>query len=485
MSRVLYLLLALLALLPGCRGTRSQFVALAPEDCPPRSTVTPAISVGPPPEIMQVEHSPPATSDAAPSFAESPAIHTAKEDGRSVAVPNPQGLGLMELTEQAYRTNPALAQAEARVRAARGEWLQAGLPPNPTTGYLASEMGNEGAAGQQGTFAGQEVVTAGKLDKNRAIAAAELTRAEQLLQATRRRIETDVRVAFYQALIAERRVAMAEQLGQIGDDAASTSMQLLEVGDISRAALLQSELEQQTARLAMQTATISHQQAWRTLAAVIGDPDLPMVPLEGSTDQLPPTLEWEEQLQRIARESPEVAMAIAQAERARRVVARECVEAVPNIDMQVSVQYDNATSDTVAGVQAGVTLPIWNRNQGGIRRAQAEVTQAERNVDRVALDLQQRLSETFREYSDALARAITYRTEILPRAEETLDIVRKGYPVDLGYLDLLTAQRGYSQAQLAYLDALGELWSSWARIDGMLLDGSLSTSMEEIERVDF
>ena len=40
------------------------------------------------------------------------------------------------------------------------------------------------------------------------------------------------------------------------------------------------------------------------------------------------------------------------------------------------VQYDNATEDTVTGVRVGLPLPIWNRNQGGIRQAQAELRQA-------------------------------------------------------------------------------------------------------------
>ena len=58
--------------------------------------------------------------------------------------------------------NPTLAQAAAQIAAAQGRHVQAGLYPNPVAGYMGSEMGNSGRAGQQGGFVSQEVVTAGK-----------------------------------------------------------------------------------------------------------------------------------------------------------------------------------------------------------------------------------------------------------------------------------------------------------------------------------
>ena len=59
--------------------------------------------------------------------------------------------------------------------------------------------------------------------------------------------------------------------------------------------------------------------------------------------------------------------------RAEAVLSRECAARVPNVDVQAGVQYDNATRDTIAGVQAGVPLPVFNRNQGNIRQAEAEL----------------------------------------------------------------------------------------------------------------
>jgi outer membrane protein, heavy metal efflux system len=89
----------------------------------------------------------------------------------------PPGMTLAELEETAVRCNPTIAQAAQRVEAARGRWVQAGLYPNPTAGYIGAEIGNEGRAGQQGSFVGQEIVTAGKLRLSRDVAQQEIRQA--------------------------------------------------------------------------------------------------------------------------------------------------------------------------------------------------------------------------------------------------------------------------------------------------------------------
>ena len=161
---------------------------------------------------------------------------------------------------------------------------------------------------------------------------------------------------------------------------------------------------------------------------------------------------------------------MAELSRTRRTLTRAYAEPVPDLNTQFMVQYDDSTDNTIGGIQVGIPLPLWNKNQGGIRQAQAEISVASQNIDRVALDLKSRLATTFRDYCKAHSQAETYATKILPRAEQTFDLVRLGYSRgEVGYLDLLTAQRTYTQTNLAYLDALNVLWQSHVKIDGLLL----------------
>lgn len=434
--------------------------------------VDPGESLAPPPVPPPATPSaPPAAADPAESLAQPPSVATAE----ALPAVEPDGVTIDNLQQMALANNPAVAQAAARVDALRGSWLQAGLWPNPLVGYTASEVGNEGRAGQQGGFAGQEFVTAGKLRLDRAVVAQQIEQAELFLIATRLRVTTDVRKASYAVLVAQRRVELTEELLRISGEAVQASKELQEAEEIPRAGLLQTEVEQQTAAILLQSARNVLTAAWQQLSATVGIA-LPVQHLAGDATLLPDALDWDEQLARVTAMSPEIGAAMAGIVQRQAALQRARVQPIPNVITEVIVQRDNATNYTIAGVTAGVPLPIWNRNQGGIRQAQADVAQATRNAARIELDLKQRLAVAYQSYSTARMQAETYTTTILPKAQQTLELVQRGYRLgELGYLDLLTAQRTFFQTNLAYLDALLVLWSSRIEIDGLLLTGSLAT----------
>ncbi|NLX96628.1 MAG: TolC family protein [Rhodopirellula sp.] len=388
--------------------------------------------------------------------------------------PSAPGMTLAELESIAERCNPTLAQAAARVQAARGEQLQVGLYPNPVVGYLGSEIGNEGRAGQQGGFIGQEIVTAGKLQLNRAVAGQEVRQAEFVWAAQRFRVLTDVRRGFYEVLVAQRTVELAQQLVGIGERGVETAEQLMKAKEVARTDVLQARIEADSAQILLQKAQNRYTGAWRTLAAVVGDPAMQPTPLAGNLQDDIVPFTWEDTLNRLLIESPQLAGAQAGVARARAALSREAAGRVPNVDLQAGVQYDNATQDTYTTVQVGVPIPVHNRNQGNIRKAQAELTAAQHEVRRVQLALRQQLAAVFEQYATAHQQVEKYNRDIMPNAEESLKLVSSGYRQgEFSYLMLLTAQRTYFQTSLAYLDALRDLRAAVAAIEGNLLGGSL------------
>ncbi|TWU22741.1 TolC family protein [Bythopirellula polymerisocia] len=465
----------LLALLAGCASAPSE-----PAVFPSVSTLPPVATL--PAEestIKLVDH-----NEETPLEVQQPSALLAEATPELLATPlveesSSDGLTVEAIEQLALANNPAVGQASAKVRALRGKYVQVGLPPNPTVGYAASEIGQDGLAGQEGAYAGQEFITAGKLDKNRAIVAAEIDKAEQIYRATQRRVLTDVRRSYYRALVAQQRIDTAHTLLHATGEAVKASQDLLDAEEIPLAGLLQTEVEQQNAEIVLRIAENELTAAWQQLSAVVGDLDLPPQKLVGDPKVLPGALDWDETLARITMLSPEMAAAMAELSRSRRALTRANVEPVPDVDTQFMLQYDNSTNYTIGGIQATIPLPLWNKNQGGIRQAQAEITVASQNIDRVALDIKNRLATTFREYSNARMQAETYAKEILPRARKTFDLVQRGYSLgEVGYLDSLAAQKTYIQTNLSYLDALGSLWQSYMKIDGLLLEGSLDQPAE-------
>ncbi|OHB85870.1 MAG: hypothetical protein A2V98_24875 [Planctomycetes bacterium RBG_16_64_12] len=383
-------------------------------------------------------------------------------------------MALAELEEMALQRNPTLAQAAARVEAARGNYVQVGLHPNPVAGYIGAEMGNEGRAGQQGGFLSQELVTAKKLQLNRSVASEEVRQAEYAWEMQRQRVLTDVRRSFYDVLVAQRTVELTEQLARLGEEGVKSVEALIRGKEVARGDLLQARIEADTANVLLERARNRYVAAWRNLAAVAGAADMAPGPLAGDVQDGLSQLTWEDTFSRLLAESPQLASAQAGVARAQAALSRQCAGRVPNVDLQGAVQYDNATQDTFATLQVGLPIPIYNRNQGNIRRAQAELLAAQRNVQTVRLALQQRLAVAFEQYTNARYQVDKYQHDILPNAEASLKLTNSGYRQgEYSYLSLLTAQRTFFQTNLTYLDALRDLRASATAIEGNLLSDSL------------
>ena len=405
-----------------------------------------------------------------PSAAQPSAGGTEADESSSLLRPTT----LDELETLALGNNPTLAQSRARIGAAEGQYIQGGLYPNPNVGYVAEEMGNSGHAGQQGLFVGQRIITAKKLQLNRETAAQGIEQAKWALQAQERRVLTDVRLAFYELLVARRTVQLQEQLLNIGR-AGVKSAEALQAGkEVGRADLLQARVEVEAAAIQLENAQNRHTAACRRLAAVVGVPDVDVSQVQGSLEAELQQLSWEDSLSRLLRESPEVAQAQAGVERARWALQRECAGRVPNIDTLASVRYDASTQNTIAGVSIGMPLQLFDRNQGNIRRAQAELIDAEQDVQRLELQLRNRLAATFQRYDNARQQVERYSQNILPTAKESLDLIVSGYRQgEFPYLTLLTAQRTYFRVNLTYLDSLRDLRTSTIVIEGQMLSGGL------------
>ncbi len=393
---------------------------------------------------------------------------------QSPAPEEPRTLTIADLEETALANNPSLAEAAHAVQALRGKYVQVGLYPNPVIGYTSEEVGDGGRGGQHGMFLAQQVVTADKLHWNQAVVRREIAMAEQDYQMQRLCVLNDTRVAAYEVLAAQRTVDLAERLVDIGEKAEQAAERLRNARELSRVDVLQARIEVNTARLERDNARNDHLAAWRRLAATIGTPDQEPIPLEDRLDVPLPELNWEDSLSRLLAGSPELARAHEAVQRAQFALGRACAGRVPDFEVEAGVHYDFGSQDPLVSANLAVPLRLYDRNQGNIARARAELAAARQSVQRVELSLTNRLAECFRRYVNARQQVDRYNRDILPDANDTLDLVRGGYAQgEFGYLEMLTAQRTFFRVHLDYVTALRDLWSAGARIEGMLLTGAL------------
>lgn len=395
------------------------------------------------------------------------------DDTDSTNAPNTRQNTLEEFEFLAVENHPTLKAAAARIKTVRHEEFQAGLGPNPQLGLFVQEMGVDGAAGLWGAYVQRNVVRGNKLGLSQRIKNREATVLELELESQILRIQTDVRAAFYRLLIAQQKYDLAAQLYEAQQNAILKSTQLFEGGETPKTDLLQTQLQAQKTMIILSNSEVAQINAWRELVAIVGSPDLPFRRVTGSLEPIAETITFEECIKHIKTQSPELLSAKAEAERVRSTIAREVAETVPNYQTNLSVGRDSSSNHFFTGFQFQVPLQICNQNQGNIAAARSRLVVAENNVHRIELSLTKRLAVEYQQYESASLQSELYATQLLPKARETLELLTAGYPEEVSFLQLLTAQQTIIDITLEYLDSLNLLWSSRLRIEGLLLDNSL------------
>jgi cobalt-zinc-cadmium efflux system outer membrane protein len=381
---------------------------------------------------------------------------------------------LQSFESLALQNNPTLRQAAAAVDADRGIYDQVGRYPNPQLGYLRSDSTGMGSQ-SQGVFVSQEFVTAGKLRKNRDIEAWDIQRLSWDAEAQRMRVLNDVKIRYYELLGAQQAMALSRDLEKIATNGYELTEQLNLAKQASRKDLLQAKVQMNTVRLNLREAEHRYDSAWGALAILIGKPELEHAPVMGELDAAVEELAWKDCWAKLEKNSPQMQAALARVQFTRSELARESVESIPNVNLQVVAERDRATNSSTASTLLSIPVPIFNRNQGNIYRAQAEIRQACAEVERVRLVLQDLLTEAFRRYKTARDQVSSLRDDILPDAEETLEVTTEGYKQgEFGILEVLTARQTYFESSLAYVEALTELHKVSIEIDGLQLTGGLN-----------
>ncbi|HSA93738.1 MAG TPA: TolC family protein [Terriglobales bacterium] len=391
-------------------------------------------------------------------------------------------LMLEELERMALAGNPTLRQASAEVRVAAGRAKQAGLYPNPTVGYLGEEIrGGRSRGGQQGFFIEQPIVLGGKLKRNRQVFEQERVQAEAESDEQRLRVMNAVRMLYFHSLAAQEAVTVRRKLARLAAEAVEVSQQLYNVGQADQPDVLQAEIEAQRAELMLIETENRRQHAWTALAAVVGNPQLPLTRLAGRLEENLPEIAPEQYIEDLVRNSPAVRIAEAGVKRAELAVGRARSEAVPDLVLRGGLQQNRELLEATGrpvGLQGfaeiGVQLKLFDRNQGGVESARAELERAQAEARRVELVLRERSAGLLRSYRDASAMVERYRAQMIPRAQRAYELYLAKYQeVAAAYPQVLISQRTLFQLQTDYIEALEALQTSSIALRGYLLTDGL------------
>jgi cobalt-zinc-cadmium efflux system outer membrane protein len=136
---------------------------------------------------------------------------------------------------------------------------------------------------------------------------------------------------------------------------------------------------------------------------------------------------------------------------------------IPDVTVNNTQQHDNATGNYQFNLQLGIPIPLFDRNQGNIRSAYAQIASATEKLTASQYDLTGRLAEAFTRYDSNKAIADNYRDRVLPSLNQAYASIIRRYQVEpdkVGFNDIVVAQQNLATALQAYLAALGAQWQA-------------------------
>ncbi len=295
----------------------------------------------------------------------------------------------------------------------------------------------------------------------------ELTDAE--IEQIRWAVHCDVHAAFHRALVEQERSRLAERVVTFQQEVLRVVERQIAAGEAAPLALRLAQAEvaqaQQVLVAAQQAFFASRIQLAQLSGWPVGTPPMPVGAVDSPRD--PPPLA---RLLAVARERlPSLragAARIREAEARSSLAARE---AWPR--PSVGVQYrreGNPTSEGAYDIVMGVVsipIPSFQLNQGESARARADVAVAEAELDASRRLLEGQIAEARSEVVAAAVRTRAYGTDIVPRFEGNLTLLRRSF--ELGEIDILALSTARERFLRIQSDALGAQQDYFVALAGL------------------
>jgi cobalt-zinc-cadmium efflux system outer membrane protein len=385
---------------------------------------------------------------------------------------------MADIERMAVEAHPAISRGRASVRAAQGRTLQAGLYPNPVIGANGEHVAPVNRGGAIGGFVEQRIVTAGKLSLDRRISAEEEKAAQETADLERLRVRNRARMLFYDGLAGQRMIEVRERLSGVAADTERIYTELANIGMADRTEVISAGIETRKAALALSQARNDLGATWRKIGALVSQPSLAQGVLEGNLDALP-EIDYEASYLRIETGHPLLRAANALRARAEYALRRAEIQKIPDLQLRGGLRENGEMAEGILGrprriglegiFDAGVEIPLFNRNQGAVAAARGDLDAARLEADRLKLDFRAMLAAELAVYQNARLSALAHAEQMIPSARQAYELLVKNFRLmAIAYPQVINAQRNLVQLEEAHVEALRTAWMKSVEIDGLL-----------------
>ena len=392
------------------------------------------------------------------------------QDAPSDPVTN--SLTLKAAIRLALESNPQLRAANSQISGAAGRAYQSKLWSNPELELSAEDWPTSGGGfsdakklvgvSQTVPFPGKK-----KLDGNIGKLGVRVSETEYGL----RKVELvrDVKTAFFEVLATGRLVEVSRELVAVSESSAATARKRVQAGAAADQEQLRAEIPLEEARSELAGFEREREIGRQKLAMLLGRPELQAMPVSGALSETGDlSLLKDGPAQWLARH-PGVLAARAGKERAEAESRRARLEPYPDVKLGAAGGQEAGGAGSIVQFTLTLPVPIIDRSKGKKQEAQANVSVAESELAAVEQRLLRDWGMASQRLRTAVEQVAKYRERILPKANEALRLVQRGFEEGkFGFIDLLDTQRTAAQVRLAYQTKLLELNVAQAEIEALL-----------------
>ena len=398
----------------------------------------------------------------------------------SFEIPNP--LTLSEARQIAFANNWDLLAARSDVDLATAQHIIAREFPNPTLSLSSAKIDIDSHPG--GTRAGngvwersydtivavnQLLEIKGKRSNRQAAAAAGRAGARSRFLVAKRELDLAVTKAYVAAVQAASNVQILRQSSQSLQQEAQIAESRLAAGDISKSERIQIEIAAERFELDARSADTTATALRIALENLLGsthprgdwvavDTFETLIHSAGADDESTPH-----------EPRPDLLAAEAGLEKAEADLRLQRLLRIPDPTVQFLYEHEPPDQPNTIGLGLAFPLPLWNRNRGAIRSAEAARNQAGATVGKIRAQIASEIVSARVHYRDAAYRWRRYREEIQSRSEEVRKTVSFAYAKGgASLLDLLTAERNDNDVRLATAQAAADTAIAQATLQSAL-----------------
>jgi len=362
------------------------------------------------------------------------------------------GLTLEMAVNEALKHNPDLNVLKFNPRLAESEKLQSSLFPNPE---LEFEYENFDEPEKTLTI-GYLIELGGKRSHRMGQADAVLELAQAELEAARVEIISETAAAYIDVLVARENLRITREKEKLSDQVYETARERVLAGRVPPMEQVTAEIKRSNARLEVIQAEDELLISRTRLSAMWGGLPDDFASVTAAFERIQSVPSFDALIAALDN-APVIETMRLEIKVAQTSLELEKRNRIPDLFLSGGIKKTDESDDAIYIVGLSLPIPLFDRNQAGVARTAAELSQQTFALSAEQSRLAKDLKIAFQTLKTAHQQVNTIKTDILPSAQRVLDAVKEGYQEgEFSFLDMLEAQSTLYESHESYINSLGQ-----------------------------